>query len=99
MGADINAKTTNGNTPLILAVCEGFIHILDLLLMQNSLEIDARTKPNRETALIFATQHRQLEFVKKLLQKNANPNLQNLQGETCLHIVINSMTHFSRQRD
>ena len=72
MGADVNAATVRGDTPLIAAARIGFTSIAAELLALKA-RVDAANRMG-ETPLIVAVQQRQIPIVKMLLAAGADPD-------------------------
>lgn len=81
----INSKNKNGHTPLILACYNGNIPVAKFLVEKVD---NVDEKSDDGSALMAATVKGQLELVELLLQKNANPNLTDLNGTTALHYAV-----------
>lgn len=81
-GVNPDAKNTNGNSPLILAISGGDIAIVTALL-------EANANPNAQDhlgnpALLCAAANGYDEIVRELLAREVDPNVQNIDGETSL---------------
>jgi hypothetical protein len=77
-GADINARTYDDNTPLMMAVQLSELPVINLLLTYPNLNLDLQnTKGN--TALHLSFSHA-LNVVEALINAGANPFIQNKQG-------------------
>lgn len=74
-GADLNCETNEGPAPLLIAAERGFTTIVDCLLKTNKVNIDHKDKVIGVTALFLAARSGNLEIVKMLLEKGANPKL------------------------
>lgn len=87
-GADksINVPDEEGYTPLIAAILEDNIKIIELLIA-NGADVNHTTVRN-ETALTSSTYYGQKDITKILLQAGANTNVVNEDGETPLYIII-----------
>ncbi|MDR1123820.1 MAG: ankyrin repeat domain-containing protein [Elusimicrobiota bacterium] len=86
-GGDINARTENSETPLIIAANHGRKEIVSMLLK-------AKANPNLQssdgsTALIIASFREGKEIVSMLLNAGADPNLQKSDGSTALMLTSN----------
>jgi len=67
-GADVNAKTNNDATALIVASQAGHLDVVQALLTKGA-EVNAKTTSNGGTALIIASQNGHLGVVQALLAK------------------------------
>jgi ankyrin repeat protein len=83
-GADINAKGRNNWTAFLLALQSDRNEVSDVLLTQPKLELEVQT-PAGMTALMLAVWHKRPDVVRKLLQRGANPNHQDHDGDVALH--------------
>jgi ankyrin repeat protein len=70
-----------GDTALILAVREDAVKVIDLLLQNKDVKLDARAR-NGDTALMLAAYKNKPALVRALLDKGAEPNQT---GWTALH--------------
>ncbi|XP_043064447.1 rabankyrin-5 isoform X2 [Drosophila ficusphila] len=96
--ADVNAVDIEGSTLLISAIRNGDTFSAHFLLEQNCL-LDLISQPFKDTVLhiICNYVHNNPEIIseildvgKTILKKNPNVNIQNMKGETPLHIAIAS---------
>jgi ankyrin repeat protein/predicted Ser/Thr protein kinase len=85
-GVDINARTDDGMTALMLAVNNGLRKTTELLL-ENGADIDAKGKTG-ETALMYAAKRGNAEMVLELLENGANPNEKDQNGKTALKYAM-----------
>jgi ankyrin repeat protein len=74
LGADINAKNKEGETPLWLAVSELKHPAVGKLLLELGAKKDARNSDLRMTPLDWAAFDGKVEMVRMLLDHGANPN-------------------------
>jgi len=81
-GANVNAKTDNGETPLLLASGRGGLDVVKLLVEKGS-DINARDKNDR-TVLMLPAWTGQAEVVKLLLEKGADVTGKDKTGRTAL---------------
>ena len=86
-GADINAQTRDGYTPLTMA-CRGCHWDTARVLIDNGAGVNIETG-NGYTALIFASSEGRLEIVEALIAKGANVNIKTVVGSTALVIASN----------
>ena len=92
-GADVNFRDPDsGNTMLYLAVEEGNLNILQMLLDEGKdVAVEKGSLPWTEgsimTALQYATFLRRPDMVEMLLRKGANKNLRNSSGLTACSIA------------
>ena len=84
-GADVNAVSRLGNTPLHLAADNGQLQIAELLL-QRGAKVDVDNAV-RSTPLVMAVQSEHAPVVKLLLEHGADPELKNKMKETALSIA------------
>ena len=85
-GADIEARNSQGATPLITAAERGNIPLLTLLL-KHGARIDAADRDGN-TALHEASFHGHVQCVEALLAAGAHPLLQNALAFTPLHQAV-----------
>lgn len=83
---DINKKTHEGWTPLLLAINKNNFEIFQLLLKQENLRINEVTP--KGAALHLACRHGK-NYVAALLNKNADPLLKNEESLTPLEVCTN----------
>jgi ankyrin repeat protein len=81
-GADVNTKTPDGITALMIAAQNGKMKIINILL-EKGAEVNAKT-PDCTTALIRATEYCKISAVKRLLEKGADVNTKTQSGKTSL---------------
>ena len=81
-GANPNAKTYNGITPLMYAAESGNYFIC-LKLLEYNANVDIKPK-YAPSALITATQHRNTKIVELFANNNANLNITDYNGNTAL---------------
>jgi ankyrin repeat protein len=76
----------------LLLACEcNIIKIIDKLCNISNINININTTDlNGNTCLMIATRHSNTRIVKLLLEKNADPNIQNIYGETPLLYICNA---------
>lgn len=85
-GVDPNCKSWRADSPLHLAVFEGYYELACLLLEKGA---DANAKgEGEETALHLAAYQGDLPMVKILLSKGAIPNAQNKNGWTPIQCAL-----------
>jgi hypothetical protein len=78
--ADLDRPNYQLLSPLMVAVMEGKIEVVELLLPRHA-KVDRRG-PGGNTALHFAVRKNRLEIAEVLVRRGANPALTNQQGET-----------------
>jgi ankyrin repeat protein len=80
--SEIDARSVNGSTPLILASIKGHSEVMELLLSHGA-NMEATTHANN-TPLILACMHGHKEAVRILLNQGASTQPKNLDRETAL---------------
>lgn len=101
-GANINVKNNYDETPLMLAVDEGDLEMVEALLdkgtdinAQRKAIMNLSNKPNYShegntalfSALVLAVKEEGSDMLEFLLEKGADSNIKNKEGETVLHWV------------
>lgn len=79
--ADANAEDDNERTPLHIAVIEGHLQIVKLLLGRGGANIEA-SDINKQTALHHAVMSSSVEIVKELMDRKANRSAMDSHGCT-----------------
>jgi len=87
-GADINHKTSLGETPLMAASRIGFYEAVNLFLNSGS-NVNQKDKKGN-TALIMAAKNNRLDVVKALLKGKADRSIKNKFGQTALDLSFDS---------
>lgn len=86
-GAQVNATAKNSSrTPLHLAAHFGHVKIIQRLLMEKDLDINA-TDQQGMTALHAAISRGNKEICDVLLKNEANVTMTTANGQTCLHLA------------
>lgn len=83
----INAVSADGKTPLMLSSCAGHIKAVKWLLDHDGIMIDYINQDGL-TALSYAVSNNQVEVLKFLLSRGANPMLMDRWGRNALLIAI-----------
>ncbi len=83
--SDLNHKTNNGNTPLILAALVKDTQT-SAWLIKNKADVDARNQRG-DTALIVAVKGNALKVAKQLVMAKANPERKNRLGFTATDLA------------
>ena len=81
-GADVNARTEDGWTPLMMATIKGYTEVVRALLIKGA-DVDARNKKGW-TALMFAVSMGDLDTMRVLLDGNAEIDARDNDGKTAL---------------
>ncbi len=82
--ADVNIKNKNGWTALLLAFQHDRNDVADALIAEQSLEVNAEP-PSGMSALMLAVWNHREAAVQTLLQRGADINHQDKDGDTSLH--------------
>src|SRR4030095_2653413 len=90
-GISVDAKSRGAVTRLHEAAYSGHTQIIQWLL-DNGASVDARTVaergyPGAETPLYLAVERRQLDAVRLLLSRDADPNLKSSDGTSALDVA------------
>jgi ankyrin repeat protein len=83
-GADVNAQGSSKWTALLLALENERDEVATVLIGQPRLDLKSET-PNGMTALMLAVWHKRADFVKQILQRGADPNHQDKDGDAAVH--------------
>ena len=84
-GAEVNAVTKSGHTPLFIASKMGRLEVVEMLL-EKGAEVDAASKSGA-TPLFMASHYGHLEVVKELLERRAAVDAAMNDGTTPLYIA------------
>ncbi|XP_052789200.1 uncharacterized protein LOC128223821 isoform X2 [Mya arenaria] len=82
--ATVDAKADDGMTALHLAAKAGHLNVINILLDTDRIPIDTRDDGGW-TPLIWAAEHMEMEAVKLLLKRKADPNLRDTEENTTMH--------------
>lgn len=85
---DINSKTKTGDTALHIACNLQEKEIVEILLKNDEIEINAQDFENEFTPLIYAVNLSNFDIVNILLENGANVNLQDGFGNTVVHYSV-----------
>ena len=85
-GADINARTTNGETPLIQACCSPKSEEIAHALIRRNANLNLQREDGR-TALMVAIQNKMVKVCEELLSAGADPNIPNVGGVLAIDIA------------
>ncbi|KAF2148556.1 ankyrin, partial [Myriangium duriaei CBS 260.36] len=83
-GADPNLGGGQFDKPIIAATQKAELQMLKLLLAAPRIDVNVVGGSNRSTPLINAATYMSLEAISALLEKNADINAQNDEGDTAL---------------
>nr|XP_053649353.1 transient receptor potential channel pyrexia-like isoform X1 [Cherax quadricarinatus] len=91
-GATINPTLLYSETPLHIAVSEGLSDIVDVLL-DSGADVKNSKGNSKMTALHIAAQEGYCQVAHQLLKAGANPNQENLRGQTPLHLAAKAQSY------
>ncbi|XP_018335152.1 serine/threonine-protein phosphatase 6 regulatory ankyrin repeat subunit B-like [Agrilus planipennis] len=83
----LSAQDNNGHTPLHLAVITNNKEILDLLLQQQDIDINALSYSGDSPLLLSLALRREEDFILKIIESKCNVNTCNATNETALHMA------------
>ena len=86
LGADPNARDSDGNTPLHLASQNGYVEVVEILL-DCGVDVNARNNYNI-IPLHLASHRRHPKIVQMLLDRYADVNAYDKSYKTALHCVV-----------
>ena len=89
----INKTTMNGFTPLLISIIKKHTNITRLLLNVNEIDINKCEEQQKCSPLYIAAQVGNIDIVELLIQRNADINLCNFEGDHALMISVN-LGHF-----
>jgi len=95
-GANVNAKSKNGSTPLHLASYYGFKNLAEVLI-QKGADVKMKTDDLGMTPLHSAVQRGHFEIAKLLLDNGAEINAKDKDGNTALHRAALMQQYFNRE--
>ena len=101
-GASVDVRNCFGGTPLHGAVRitdEGKNVRIAQLLLDNNADVNAIERLQKKTPLLEAVLKGYVEMVKLLLQKGADVEAMDHQGDTPLYCVVNYLSAFSISED
>jgi ankyrin repeat protein len=82
-GADINARTKYGDTPLTAATCFCHANVAEYLI-ERGADVNVKNDGYGSTPLMLASECNDVEIVKALINKGANVNEKNKKGANAL---------------
>ena len=85
-GADPNARSTGGFTPILFAAREGYLDVLDALVRAGA-NVDDVVPSSGMSALVMSVYNAHYDFAKGLLDAGANPDSAD-NGWSALHQVV-----------
>lgn len=104
--ADVNAKSSSGTTPLLIAanqwkgrLSDQQERILAFLLAAENLEVDVVGGTLRRSALHYAAAAGSATALDRLLEKGADPNLKDKEGNNALRILKNAQSSGAENED
>ena len=85
-GADPNARSTGGFTPILFAAREGYSNVIDTLVRAGA-DVDDAVPSSGMSALVMSVYNAHYDFAKGLLDAGANPDSAD-NGWSALHQVV-----------
>lgn len=85
---NINSRTNIGETALHIAANLQDNKIFNLLIDDPDIDINPQDYEHEYTPLLYSVNINNIEQVISLLKKNADPNLQDIYGNTAIHYTI-----------
>jgi ankyrin repeat protein len=85
--ADVNAKNKNGIGALTRALIKNHEQVSQSLLAQPAIDINVPGENGASVLMVYVYRNRE-EVVTNLLQRGANVNLQDMDGDTALHGAV-----------
>lgn len=85
---DINTKTNIGETALHIISNLQEPKIFNLLISNDNINVNLQDYEHEFTPLHYSVNLNSIEQVKLLLNKNANPNIQDIYGNTVMHYAM-----------
>lgn len=93
---DPNTQNCNGDTPLIWAVCNRYKVIIDLLLNLENIDVNIQNLQGNNS-LIIACHINNIEIANKLLNKGAQPDIENKKRiNPLIHTIYHSNKELAR---
>ncbi|MFV0393287.1 MAG: ankyrin repeat domain-containing protein [Coprobacillaceae bacterium] len=89
LSSNVNDTNVSGVTPLMQAVYDNQAEVVDVLLKNEDINIDAINDAG-ETSLLIALKNNNLRIAEVLLKAKTNPNLKTLDGNTVIHYAVNA---------
>jgi ankyrin repeat protein len=90
-GADVNARDSDGQTALMYACRQRFNDVPDnsvaIFLLDNGAEVNLRSTKKGYTALMLASGAGNAELVRKMLEKGADPSIEDNFGVTAAEVA------------
>ncbi|HKK69340.1 MAG TPA: ankyrin repeat domain-containing protein [Bacteroidales bacterium] len=83
-GANVDAKTENGVTPLMYAAQGGYLDIVEFLVEMDA-KIDTKPYESNRTALMAAVENGHVEIAEFLIRKGADISLTDYRGRNLMH--------------
>ncbi|KAK3593530.1 hypothetical protein CHS0354_037057 [Potamilus streckersoni] len=87
-GSDPNVADNKGNTPLHEAVEKSDLDIVHSLVQHGKININLKNNDG-QTALMKASYFDYIEILSTLIKEDADPDVQDNNGRTALHIALN----------
>lgn len=89
VGAEINAENSWKVTPINIAMLKNHQGVVKKFLGYEGIDVNCKDENGRTllTMALLDLNERTAEFVKYLLEKGADPNLADIEGQTSMHYL------------
>jgi len=85
---DINNINKDGVSALHIACLYRYIDVINILIEYSNIDINLKETKYKLTPIMYLTDSKYLDIVKKLIKKGADLTLQDINGNTLLHYTV-----------